>query len=97
MAELLVQCSDIDILKMTMTMTMTTLIEDGSNKSWASGPVGMSDGVMTPSKKSDIRLKDERCWLQGISKDTVNQQCVENCAGRTNSSPFDSSLTALVH
>ena len=31
---------------MTMAMTLTTLIEDGSNMCWASGPVGMSDGVM---------------------------------------------------
>ena len=34
----------------TKTVTMTTLIEDGSNKCQASGPVGMSDGVITPRK-----------------------------------------------
>ena len=32
------------------TMTMTTLIEDGSNMCEASGPAGMSDGVMAPHK-----------------------------------------------
>ena len=31
-------------------MTMTTLIEVGSNMCCASGPAGMSDGVMTPRK-----------------------------------------------
>ena len=31
--------------------TMTTLTEDASNKCWASGPAGMSGGVMTPRKK----------------------------------------------
>ena len=35
------------------TATMTTLIEDGSNMCWASGPVGMSDGVMEKHRKSD--------------------------------------------
>ena len=33
-----------------MTITVTTLIEDGSNVCQASGPAGMSDGVMTPRK-----------------------------------------------
>ena len=31
---------------------LTTLIEDGSNMCWSSGPAGMSDGVMTPRKKT---------------------------------------------
>ena len=35
----------------TVTKTMTTLIEDVPNKCWASGPVGMSDGVMNCRKK----------------------------------------------
>ena len=33
---------------MAVTMTTTTLIEDGSNTCQASGPAGVSDGVMTP-------------------------------------------------
>ena len=35
----------------TVTVTMTTLVEDGSNVCWASGLVGMSDGVIDNSKK----------------------------------------------
>ena len=40
-----------------MTMTMTTHIEDVvSNKCWASDPVCMSDGVMTPQKKKTSNI-----------------------------------------
>ena len=35
----------------TLTMTITTLIEDVSNNCLPSGPVGMSDVVMTPRNK----------------------------------------------
>ena len=38
------------VLSCRMTMTLTTLFEDGSNMCWASGPLGMSDGVMNPRK-----------------------------------------------
>ena len=41
----------------TMTMTMTTLIGDGSNKCWSSGPVSMSDGVMTPRRNIGYRIE----------------------------------------
>ena len=42
------------VLCMTMTKTMTTLIEDVSSNCWASGPVGMSDGVVTIGRTSEI-------------------------------------------
>ena len=58
-------------------MTMTTLIEDGSNKCWASAPVGMSDGVI-PSKKHQI--SDRKVSAVG----SVHRQCVEMCEGHTN-------------
>ena len=65
---------------MTMTMTMTTLIEDGSIMSCASGPAGMSDGVMNPRKKSEVWLNVERYWLMGIYGNTVRRQRAETCA-----------------
>ena len=43
--------------------TMTTLIEGGSHMCQVSGPASMSDGVMTPRKKtSEIWLNVERYW-----------------------------------
>ena len=43
------------------------LIEDGSNMCWTSGPAGMSDGVMTLEKASEICLGVERYWLREVS------------------------------
>ena len=64
------------------TMTMTTFIDDVSNHCQSSGPVGISDGVMTPRKKhrtsggvmSAVGSKKKN------SKETVRRQCVEMCA-----------------
>ena len=52
----------------TTTMTMTTLIEDGSNTCYASGPTGMSGGVMTLRKSighlhQSLKLMSNRCTL----------------------------------
>ena len=55
----------------TMTMTATTLIEDVSNKCWASGPVGMSDGVMTP-RENVGNLVERMAWGQ----DTHNTEAI---------------------
>ena len=56
----------------TRSHDMTTLIEDDSNVCWASGPAGMSDGVMTTRKKtSEIWLNFEHYWLMGISRNTA--------------------------
>ena len=52
-------------MKGVVTMTTTKLIEDGSNMCWAYGPAGMSDGVMTPRKKTlGVWLSVERGWLR---------------------------------
>ena len=39
-----------------MTMTMTKLTEDVSISCQSSGPVGVSDGVMTPQNKNQAKL-----------------------------------------
>ena len=62
---------------MIMTMTMTTLFEDGSNMCLASGPAGMSDGVVTPRKASETWIGVERSWLGEGSGNTVRRQYVE--------------------
>ena len=61
-------------------MTMTTLIEDGSNMCWASGPAGMGDGVMTPRKASETWIGVERSWLREGSGNAERRQYVEICA-----------------
>ena len=52
----------------TMTMTMTTFIEDQSNMCQASGPVGMSDGVMTPFQSHGNLLECRALLAQGNLK-----------------------------
>ena len=59
---------------------MTTLIEDGPNMCWASGHAGMSDGVMTFRKTSEICLSVERSWLREISgKHCEMTVCRDQC------------------
>ena len=64
-----------------MTMTMATLIEDASDKCLASGPVGMSDGVMTLEKhrKSDRRMSavGSREPQKTLKSDNVSR-CVQS-------------------
>ena len=59
-----------------------TLNEDVPNMCWASGPAGMSDGVMTP--RTNIGISVERCWLKEVSGSTVRRQHTEICARVTN-------------
>ena len=72
-----------------MTMTMTTLIEDGANMCWASGPAGMSDGVMTPRKASETWIGVERSWLREGSGNAERRQYVEICAQVTSEKKTD--------
>ena len=51
-----------------MTMTMTTVIEDVSKICQSSGPLGVSDGVMTREETSEIRSSDERYWLNSLKR-----------------------------
>ena len=62
---------DSSVIETMTTKTMTTLIEDGSKVCLASGPPGMSGGVMTLVQESEIWPSVERYWLRGISEITV--------------------------
>ena len=64
-----------NILTKTMTMTMTTLTENVSNNCQSSGPVRVSDGVMTPRTRH--RKSGKMMFGSKVSRVTVRRQCVE--------------------
>ena len=66
---------------LTMTVTMSTLIDDRSHTCLASGPAGMSDGVMTPQKKtSEVWLNVERHW-ENLKIHCEMTACRDLCIG----------------
>ena len=65
-----------------MTKTMTTLIEDGSNMCWASGPAGTSGGVMTPRKSIGNLVRCSALLAQGsLRKHCEKTACRDLCKG----------------
>ena len=60
-------------------MTMTTLTEDVSTNCQSSGLVGVSDGVMTREKTSEIWSSDERFWLNSLERHCATTVCRNKC------------------
>ena len=61
---------------------ITTLIEDGSNVCWASGPAGTSDGAMTPRKNIGNLVDCQALLAQGsLMKHCEKTVCRDLCKG----------------